>query len=199
MIYTGVETERRNVRMKQDVYEHLAKTFLDKKKKKKPSKNILVFIAISVVILIFLLSTATFFLTKKKFFSRSLYVLNENSPTVIEYDFSSLGLSKTKALSFNLNNIDLSKYNFLVLSIRTKENTRISSTIKTQIENALLEKDAQYISGINQKWQKVSLPLANFKLIKDWSKVKALVFMVEDWNVSNKKDSIIIDDIHFTE
>ncbi|MDD5618106.1 MAG: hypothetical protein PHG69_03340 [Candidatus Omnitrophica bacterium] len=185
--------------MKQDVYEHLAKTFLDKKKRKKRDKNLWVVIAISVIASIVLLSATTFILTKKKFFSRSLYVLNDKAPTLIEYDFTTLGNSKTKALSFNLNNIDLSKYHFINLSIRTQENTKINSTLKVQIENSLLEKDAQYISGINTKWQRASLPLDNFKLIKDWSKVKTLTFVVEDWNVSSKKNSVIIDDIHFAE
>ena len=73
------------------------------------------------------------------------------------------------------------------------------STVKVQIENSLLEKDTQYIPGINVRWQKISLPLANFKLIKDWSGVKSLAFIIEDWNVSIKKDSVIIDDIHFME
>jgi len=185
--------------MKQDVYEHLAKTFLDKKKKQRPGKKIWIAAAAIVVALFLLLSITVALLTHKKLFSRSLYVLNSNVPTVIEYDFTSLGGSKTKAISFNLNNIDLSRYKFLDLSIRMQENSRVSSTVKVQIENSLLEKDTQYIPGINVRWQKISLPLANFKLIKDWSGVKSLAFIIEDWNVSIKKDSVIIDDIHFME
>lgn len=194
-----LEVERKHVRMKQDVYEHLAKTFLDKKKSKKSDKKLWFVLAASSIVFILLLSVGTVFLTKKKFFLRSLYVLNDKAPTLIEYDFTTLGNSKTKALSFNLNNIDLSKYNFINLSIRTQENTKVSSTLKVQIENSLLEKDAQYIPGINNKWQRVSLRLDNFKLIKDWSKVRTLTFVVEDWNVSGKKNSVIIDDIHFAE
>jgi hypothetical protein len=199
MNYTAFETERKHIRMKQDVYEHLAKTFLDKKKKSKPAKKIWLSVIIVAVVLILLLFIVTSFLAEKKFFSRSLYVLNNNTPTLIEYDFTSLGNAKTKAISFNLNNIDLSKYKFLDLTIRTQQNSKITSTVKTQIENNLLEKDAQYISGIDIKWRKVSLALKNFRLIKDWSGVKSLTFVVEDWNVSNKKDNIIIDDIHFSE
>lgn len=199
MNYTVVDARRKHDRMKQDVYEHLAKTFLDKKKNKKPAKKIWVLVVILAVVFFLLLFTTTLFLTKRKFFSRSLYILNDNVPTLIEYDFTSLGDSKIKALSFNLNNIDLNGYNFLDLSVRTQENTKISSTLKVQIENSLLEKDAQYISGINERWQKFSLALDNFKLIKDWSKIKTLTFVVEDWNVSSKKNSIIIDDIHFVE
>jgi len=199
MYHTTVDTEKKHIRMRQDVYEHLAKVFLDKKKKKKPDKKILFITAVLSIGCLLLLSITAVFLTKRKFFARSLYVLNSNTPTLIEYDFRSLGSAKTKAISFNLGNIDLSKYRFLDLSIRSQENAKVNSTIKVQIENFLLEKDTQYISGINAKWKKVSLGLDNFRLIKDWSQVKSLTFTVEDWNVSSKKNTIIIDDIRFIE
>ncbi|MDD5005808.1 MAG: hypothetical protein PHS93_04815 [Candidatus Omnitrophica bacterium] len=185
--------------MKQDVYEHLAKTFIDKKVKQKPKRKILWILAAFSIICVVMFLASNYFLVEKRIFSKSLYLLHDKTPIVIKYDFTSLGNSKVKALSFNLDNLDLSGYHFLTLSIRTEEKTKIDSTIKVQIENSLLEKDAEYISGINSKWRRFVLPLADFKLVKDWSQIKTLTFMVEDWNVTDKNDKILIDEVRFTE
>lgn len=184
--------------MRSDVYEHLAKTFLDKKRRVGFNKKNLWILLILVVLLSFpLIYVLGNIFVKKNIFSRSLFVIQDAAPIVLGYDFSQLGNTKTRAISFNLNNVDLSSYNHLSLSIRTKEKTKIDSTIKVQIENSLLEKDAEYISGLNIDWQVFTLPLIKFEKIKDWTSVKALTFIVEEWNIENKKDQIYIDEVHF--
>ena len=201
MSITGVDTEKKYVKMKQDVYEHLAKTFLDKKKKKKISKRTLRNFLISVIIIFCLIAFYVLgsFISRKNIFEKSLYIIYDKTPVLIECDFILPGNSKTKALSLNLNKIDLNEYNFLNLSVRTGEKTKLDSTIKVQIENSLLEKDAEYISGINKKWSDFSLPLVNFEMIKDWKSIESITFEVEDWNVARKKIKIFIDDVRFVE
>jgi len=201
MSIAGVDTEKKYVKMKQDVYEHLAKTFLDKKKKKKISKRTLRNFLVSIIIVLCL--TAFYllgsFINRKDIFEKSLYIIYDKTPVLIECDFTLPGDSKTKVLSLNLNRIGLNEYNFLDLSVRTGEKTKLDSTIKVQIENSLLEKDSEYISGINKKWSDFSLPLVNFEMIKDWSSIKSITFEVEDWNVASRKIKIFIDDVRFVE
>lgn len=200
-LQTSIDTEKKYVKMKQDVYEHLAKTFLDKKKKKKSLKNKnLWFIAIPLILFFIVFSYVLgIILVKNKVFLKSIYIAQDKTPVILEYDFTPLGISKIKAISFNLANTDLSGYKFFDISIRTEQKTQPDSTIKIEIENSLLEKDTKYISGINSGWQKFSLPLSDFKLISDWASVKAVSFTVEDWNVSSKKNKVFIDDIRFVE
>lgn len=196
MIYTNVDTQKKYVKMKPEVYEHLAKTFLDRKNKK---------IKFWIIFSIFFISCFIIFLiigahvTKRKVFGKSLRVVSDKIPIVIEYDFTSLGSAKLRTLTFNLYDVDLSDYNLLNLSIRSGQKSDIDSTIKVEIENSFLEKDIQYLTGINNTWKRFSLPLKNFKSIINWSSIKSLTFTVEDWNAGNKKDKIYIDEISFIE
>lgn len=198
MVQTNIDIDKKYVRMKKDIYEHLAKTFLDKKKSQKNNKReILIFFAFIAFCAMFyaLRNTAV----GKSVFSKSLYIIQDKTPIAVEYDFSVLGIARTKALSFDLNNINLSGFNYLEMSLRTADKTKTDTVIKVQAENSLLEKDAQYLSGINSSWRKFRLPLKNFKLINEWKSVKCLTFVVEDWNVSDRKGKIYIDDVRFVE
>ena len=200
MSLTTIDTKKNYVKMKKDVYEHLAKTFLDKKKKKNFSKRKIWIAIVPVVFVLFIaLLISRNLIVEKKFFSKSLYVIVDRTPVVLDYNFSGLGASKKKALSFDLDNVDLSEYSTLELSIRTGIWSKTDSTIKIQIENTLLERDIEYILGVNKNWRKFRVPLESFELIKDWSSIKNITFVVEDWNVSCKEDKILIDDVRFIE
>lgn len=193
-----IETQRNNVRMKVDVYEHLAKTFLDKNIKKKPSKKKIFVIVSSVIFAAMLISfvgVSLFF--KMETFSKSIIIIQDKAPLVIEYNFANIGDPKTRSLSYNLDNLDLSQYKSLSLSMRTKEVSSIGSTIQVQIKNSVLEKDAVYISNINDTWQVFLIDLERFERIDDWSSIDSLTFVIDEWNVDNKVDSLIIDEVKF--
>lgn len=198
MIHTNIDTNRNCVKMKKDVYEHLAKTFLENKSKKKVSnKHIWIFailIVISCLLLIMQLSTL---LAKKSFIGKSIFVIQDKTPIELEYDFTEIGNNKIRAISFNLSDIDLDEYNYLSLAARTKDGGKIKTSIRVQIENSLREKDSEYISGIVSEWQSFILPLTDFERVKDWSKVESINFVVEEWNTGVKKDKIYIDEVRF--
>lgn len=199
MAQTNIDIDKKYVRMKKDVYEHLAKTFLDKKNKKSLKKKNQTNYIVALIVFCIIFFLLRYVGSGKNVFSKSLYLIQDKTPIAIEYDFSMLGSAKTRVLSFNLNNVDINGFNFLKLSLRTEDKTKTVTTIKVQIENSLLEKDSQYLSGINNRWRHFSLPLRNFKLINEWKSVKSLTFIVEDWNVSSKKGKIYIDEVSFAE
>jgi hypothetical protein len=198
MIHTNVDTEIKYVKMKKDVYEHLAKTFLEKKSQKKFSNKQLwlfsILIVISCLLSILLLSL---YLSKKGDFSKSIFVIEDKTPIGIEYDFSTMGNNKVRAISYNLNSIDLGDYRYLSLAARTQEKSDSQTALKVQVENSLREKDSRYISGINSEWRSFTIPLSDFAKIKDWSKVGSLTFLIEEWNTGIKKDKVYIDDVKF--
>ena len=181
--------------MRKDEYEHLANTFFDNKKKRFKVKNIRVYASAAVIIL--LTFGIGFFFAGSKKFSQSFYISSDKLPLAIAYDFSDAGKSKLRSVSFDLENIDVSRYRYLAVSARTQRKSRIDSSIRVQIQNAVLEKDSQFISGVNEKWQEHSFLLSAFKQITNWSKVGSLTFVIDEWNVGNKKDVLYIDEIHF--
>ena len=193
MIHTNIDTKRNYVKMKKDVYEHLAKTFLERKNKKKVSnKHVWIFAILIVISCLLLILQLSSLLVKKSFIGKSIYVVQDKTPIELEYDFTEIGNNKIRVISFNLSEIDLDEYNYLSLTARTKDSGKIKTTIKVQIENSLREKDSEYVSGIVSQWQAFVLPLSDFEQIKEWSKVKAINFIAEEWNTGVKRDKIYI-------
>jgi len=81
--------------------------------------------------------------------------------------------------------------------MRTQEKSNIGSAIQVQIKNSVLEKDAEYLTDINNKWKKYLINLDKFERISDWSSIDSLTFVIDEWNVDNKKDKIFIDEVKF--
>jgi hypothetical protein len=193
-----IDTDRKYVKMKKEVYEHLAKTFLDKKSKKVFKKNELwLYLNLAIlafILLFFLFGTLVF---KKNVFAKNIFVMQDHMPLEIDYDFIALGDSKTKKISFDLQKLNLSGYKSLSLALRTKLKTKIDSSIRIQIENSLSEVDSEYVRGIRDRWITFSLPLSGFEKINNWDSIRSLSFLVEEWNIDSKKDSIFVDDVKF--
>ncbi len=193
-----ITREIKYVKMKKDVYEHLAKTFLNKKEKGKfANKKVLKFVYLGIITCFVVIFFLGVILARRQVFSRSLFVIQDRTPVEIDYDFSSTGGDKVRSVSFNLNGINLSKYNHLSLMIRTEKETAIDSSVKVKIENTQLEKDSEYITGINGDWREFKVSFNEFEKIKNWSTVKSLSLVVEEWNVVNKIDKIYFDEVKF--
>ena len=187
-------------RMKKDVYEHLARTFLQKKQTPLyKNKKIWTIFGIIVASLLLIVSLVAILSQESGIFSKKLSIIQDKTPISIKYDFTLPGISKVRELSFDLDNIDLSKYNNVKVVVRTLSKDKVSSTIKLQVENGRLEKDSIYIADIQNRWKKIEVPLTEFSLINDWSGVKSITLIVEDWNVSSKVDEILVDEISFVE
>jgi len=196
-----VINEKRYVRMKPEVYEHLARTFLEKKKnknnKKQPTITLFVSLGLLIAILVFIF---VLFLTREKIgiLQRSLHILLDKSPITIAYNFKNPGTDKVKAMSFSLSDIDISRYRFLDFRARLIKKTTKDSVIKVEIENAFKEKASTYLNGITWQWKRFSLPLSDFKKISDKTVISSISFVIEDWNLSDKENSLIIDEVRFT-
>jgi hypothetical protein len=52
-----------------------------------------------------------------------------------------------------------------------------------------------YLSNISNRWNEFKISLSDFKNISDWSNVKKLNFILEEWNTNNKVGKIYFDDI----
>lgn len=182
---------------KKDIYEHLAKIYLDasSKKKKENKANIKVlkhpvFVSFSLIILV----TGTFLsfnLLKSKPGYSEVALFLSNDALKINFNFDP---AKKEILSLNLNKLDLSKYKTLGFSIK-KDNFKDNIALRVEFTNSFNEKSEIYLKDIPHKWSDYKINFSDFKNISNWREMVTLAFAVEEWNAKNDKDVVYIDNV----
>ncbi|MFA4889183.1 MAG: hypothetical protein WC628_06385 [Candidatus Omnitrophota bacterium] len=181
---------------KKDIYEHLAKIYLDASANKKSKsshrfkalKNI---IAVSVVFLFaFGIGVFTTFSKLKPFESETALVLLPEAAKINFY----FDPAKKEIFSLNLNNLDLNKFKALAFSVKNI-NRKDSISLRVEFTSAFKEKSEVYLWNIPVKWYDYKINFSEFKNISDWSEMRNLVFAVEEWNAKEKKGVVYLDNI----
>jgi hypothetical protein len=181
---------------KKDIYEHLASIYLDsstkKKKKTKEShrfKNLFYTSLGALVVLALLLSV---YVTKtKRIADTQVALLLQSEVSKINFDFDP---AKKEIFSIDLKNLNLTRYKTLGFALK-KANYHDSIALKVEFVNSLSEKSEIYVKYVHHRWQDFQIPLAGFKRISNWSNMTKLDFVVEQWNSSEKKGIVYIDNI----
>ncbi len=96
-----------------------------------------------------------------------------------------------------LQNLDASGYDTLSFWVKGDGKEGYTTVFKVELKNANRQVGRYYVTSVTDKWQKVSIPLKDFKGITDFSNLTELVLVFEDRVVSNKKGVIYLDDIKF--
>jgi hypothetical protein len=187
---------------KKDIYEHLAKIYLDTTPAAAKSKNIKVpakrkryflFAAVPFAagVFVFLLLVSFRAHPAIPFSSTSLVV----APDTIRLGFD-LENAKKQVYDLDLNRLNLNECKVLVFSLR---NSNYNDTLSFRVEftNAFKEKAEMYVSDVSNKWKEYRLNLTDFKSITDWSEASKLSFIVEEWNTRDNKGILYIDNVRF--
>ncbi|MCX7662083.1 MAG: hypothetical protein N2Z79_05325 [Candidatus Omnitrophica bacterium] len=181
---------------KKDVYEHLAKIYLDassKHKKKQIRKDLLYKNLIFISALILVVGAGyIYFVPRLRNQGRISLVLTHEK---IKINFHS-AQAKTEAFVLNLNNLDLSRFKSLAFSARKLEPKDIIS-LRVEFRSIFNEIAFIYLKDIPEKWQSYNIKLSEFRGITNWSKIKELSFVIEEWNVRNEKSVVYLDNIRF--
>lgn len=181
---------------RKDIYEHLAKIYLDasnKKKKKtrahpKTFQNLFL-IGISLIIILGL----TLFIKarKNKFFSSEIALVLLSDAAKINFHFNP---AKKESYSFDLKKLDLGRFKALAFSVK-KANYQDNISLRVEFISNFKEKSEAYFKDISHKWRDYKINLSQFKNISDWSQVSGLSFIVEEWNVKEKKGIVYLDNV----
>ena len=183
---------------KKDIYEHLAKIYLDTTpaaSRKKPAANKnrkrYFFVAIPFVVGI------GAFLLLVSFRGHPLMPAAQTSMVLagdsIKFNFN-LDAAKKQVYSLDLKSANLNGYKTLAFSVRDS-NYHDAISCRVEFTNAYREKGEIYFTGISDKWKEFRLALADFKTITDWSEVSGLSFAIEEWNTRDNKGILFIDDV----
>jgi hypothetical protein len=180
---------------KKDIYEHLAKIYLDssatKKKKLYPPHRFrnLLFISLVVILAASPILRHFFLQNKRPDTEIALSLLSEVAKINFNFD-----PAQKETYSVNLNKLNLAKFKMLSFSLKkTDYNSNIS--VRVEFTNAFNEKSEIYVKNIPLRWQDYKILLADFKTISDWSEMNKLSFIVEVWNAQAKDGVIYIDNI----
>lgn len=189
---------------REDIYDHLAQVYLGKRKeadhRKKKQFNAWLIINIFITVLIFASAFygLTAFLTRKGIRSlKDNIIFSLNQGTIkFSYDFLSV-FHPDETFSLSIPQMDASRYTDLQFSIRANYEGN-PGIVKIVVRNKRNETASYYVQGIGTKWKEVLIPLNEFRQITDWSSLTDVSFVLESWNVDEKKGKILIDDLCFS-
>ncbi len=191
---------------KKELYEHLAKIYLDassskKKKRSKPQSKISRPPFLLSAFLVFGLASALFVSSKNKwpnfayhknlFASQTALVLLSDAAK-INFNFDPV---KKEVFSLNLSKLNLNPYKELIFSIKKASSCPDKINLKVEFTNAYQEKSEIYINDIALKWQNHKIKLSEFKNISDWSRITDLTFTVEEWNAKAQHGIVYLDNV----
>ena len=181
---------------KKDIYEHLAKIYLDASSKKKKRnkaypklfKNLFI---VSIFLMVGLSTTLFSSMVKKQGLISETELALQNDPAKINFNFDP---AKKETYSINLNHLNIAHARTLAFSVRNMH-PKDKISLRVEFTNAFKEKSEVYVRNLPSKWQDFKIDLSEFKNINDWSEVLNLAFSVEEWNASEKKGVIYIDNV----
>jgi hypothetical protein len=181
---------------KKDIYEHLAKIYLDasskKKKRIKTYPRVIRNIFLAVAVFIFGLSFATVAnIRKNRPLNSELALVLLTDAAKINFHFDP---AKKETYSLDLKNLNLMRYKALGFSVK-KASYQNKVSLRVEFTSNFKERSEVYFRDIPSKWQDYKISLSQFKNITDWSEMSKLLFMVEEWNVQDKKGVVYIDNV----
>lgn len=187
---------------KKDIYEHLAKIYLDTPLKRSqrirtPERINRKVVIIVAVVAVAVLSTVIFSLSA--FLKKTKQVNSQTEqiilPEAVKLDFS-LDPAKKAVYSIALNKANLIKFKTMEFSLK-KSDFNASLALRVEFSNSYNERSEIYVKDILNKWKGYKIPFADFKSISDWSEITSLSFIVEEWNAADKKGAVYIDNVRF--
>jgi len=96
-----------------------------------------------------------------------------------------------------LNGLDASAYNTLTFYVKGDAQKGFTKRVKLELKDKNNKPSAYILSGITDKWQKVSIPLSKFRRIDDWKSMNEFVIVFDDINSNPKTGGILVDEIAF--
>jgi len=182
---------------KKDIYEHLAKIYLDASAKKTEEKKgypyfkKLFFFSLAIIFALSLFLINNF--NKDRAINSELALILQPDVAKINFNFDP---AKKESYSVALSKLNLTKYKTLAFSAKRIDfNDKIA--LRIEFNNSFKENSEFYIKEIPNKWQEYKINFVEFKNITDWSEMQALSFIVEQWNAKKSHGIILIENVRF--
>jgi len=183
---------------KKEIYEHLAKIYLDaslkksEQRKQYPHFKYLFFASLAVI-----LGLAFFLLQSYKKdmpvnLSETALII-QTETTKINFDFIP---AKKEIFSISLDGLNLAGYKALAFSVK-KADFNDTISLRLEFSNKFKETSEVYLKNIPHKWQDYKIAFSEFRNLNDWSEMSKIAFIVEEWNTRENKGVVYIDNVRF--
>jgi len=183
---------------KKEIYEHLAKIYLDassksskKKRKNKTHSYLLRNTLVGIIVVLAAYAAFLFNPFKNRPFKSEFALVLLPDAAKINFHFDP---AKKETYALALNRLNLLPYKAVGFSVK---NVDYNDSISLRVEfiNGYKEKSEVYVKHIPRKWQECKIKFSDFKGISDWSEMQSLIFTVEEWNAEGKKGVVLIDNV----
>lgn len=183
---------------KKEIYEHLARIYLDasSKKKKRTKNHLRLYSNLFIIGLILLIGAGTTLISlssKKNNLSTETALFITNEPSKINFNFNP---AKKESFTINLNRLNLNHFKELAFSVKNTNAKKIVS-LRIEFTNAFKEKSEVYLRNVPTKWQEFKISFLDFKNITNWSEMASVSFSIEEWNTQSDKGVLYIDNVRF--
>lgn len=185
---------------KKDIYEHLANIYLDassnkKKEKSKAAHGLKNYLVLGLA---FTFSLSFFFMGRfssghKPEVNTAPQIALILYPDILKINFN-FDPAKKETCTIALNKLNLSRYKTLGFSVK-KDNPADIISLRVEFTNAYNEKAFIYLKDIAHIWTEYIIAFSDFKTISDWTEMKELTFIVEEWNAGEKKDIVYLENV----
>ena len=181
---------------KKDIYEHLAKIYLDASSQRKDTKkkNHKVFKVSLLAGVAFVFGIGIFLsvqMNKKEGLNSEVALVFAPEALKINFNFDP---AKKESYSLALNKLNLARFRTLGFAVK-KEDSNDSISLRIEFSNIYKEKAFIYLKDIPRRWQEYKINLSEFKGINDWSEMTELTFVVEEWNATQKEGIVYLDNV----
>ncbi|MCG8430932.1 MAG: hypothetical protein MJA29_07155 [Candidatus Omnitrophica bacterium] len=181
---------------KRDIYEHLARIYLDASSKKK--KRVILeprvvksIVVASVIVVVGITGILIYQSRGKEVFGSEVSLVLATNVLRLNFNFDP---AEKEVYTLDLKNLDVSRYKKLTFSVKkAKRNDTIS--LRVEFNNAFNEKGVVYLKDIPYQWKEYTIDLSEFSGISDWSDMTGILFAIEEWNVRDTQGVVYIDDV----
>ena len=94
-----------------------------------------------------------------------------------------------------MNGEDATAFNTLNFFVKGDAKAGYTKRFKIELKDMTNKPSAYIVSGVTDKWQKVSIPFEKFRRIENWNALNEFVIVFDDINSNPKKGSILIDQV----
>jgi hypothetical protein len=112
----------------------------------------------------------------------------------IKYDVDSPNLA-FNGVYWELKDVDFSSFYSLSFNIKGDTAKGFTSVLKLELKNNSGQVGVYFVQGITEEWQKITIPLSEFKGLTDLTSMKEFTVVFVDTEVTKKEGVLLIYDL----